>query len=130
MSSDGGSKGFDKFFKPPKSTSSSNEKESKTTEKSEESSGKQSPPPTSKPSSSASNKSPPDWNLGMFTPSPSSKQGNQGGSQGRPIGGNEQNPEQNKMIFYAALGFVAFVGALTYFEMGYKEISWKDFINK
>ncbi|XP_070497577.1 mitochondrial inner membrane m-AAA protease component AFG3L2 [Chironomus tepperi] len=126
MSSDG-PKGFDKFFKPPKSTDSapkqSNEKSS---DKPADSSSK---PPTSKPSSSASssNKSPPDWNLGMFSPSPSSK-GSQG--KGRPIPpGNEQNPDQNKMIFYAAMGVVALIGALMYFELGYKEISWKDFIN-
>jgi hypothetical protein len=130
MSSDA-PKGFDKFFKPPKSTESSQKQtDEKSSEKPDESSSK---PSASKPSSSSAkstNKSPPDWNLGMFSPTPSSK-GSQNQGQGRPIPpGNDQNPDQNKMIFYAAMGFVALIGALMYFELGYKEISWKDFINK
>lgn len=84
------------------------------------------PKPTSKAPSDAS-KPPPDWNFGMFGSNPSA--GPKGGSQGRPIGG-EQPPDQTRMLLLGALGFVAFVAALTYFEMGYKEISWKDFVNK
>lgn len=130
MSSDA-PKGFDKFFKPPKSTSSqSGEKssDSKGTEKPSESSSSKLPPSKSA-SSSAKDGKKADWDLGMFSPSPSSK-GSSSQGQGRPIGSSDQNPEQNKMIFYAALGFIAFIGALTYFELGYKEISWKDFTNK
>ena len=128
MSSDG-PKGFDKFFKPPKSTQSASSDQQTNEKSSEKPSESSSKPPTSKPSSSASNKSTPDWNLGMFSPTPSKGSQNQG--QGRPIPpGNEQNPDQNKMIFYAAMGFIALIGALMYFELGYKEISWKDFINK
>lgn len=127
MSQSDGPKGFDKFFKPPKSTDAAPKQQQSNEKSSENSAESTSKPPTSKPSSSSS-KSPPDWNLGMFSPTPSSK-GSQG--QGRPIPpGTDQNPDQNKMIFYAAMGFVAFVGALMYFELGYKEISWKDFINK
>ena len=88
------------------------------------------PPPAAAPSKSSSDttKPPPDWNFGMFGPNPSG--GAKGGSsQGRPIGG-EQPPEQTRMLLFGALGFIAFVSALTYFEMGYKEISWKDFVNK
>ena len=64
----------------------------------------------------------------MFGPQHSPK-GSSGAGKGRPIGG-EQNPDQSKMILYGALGFAAFVAALTLFELGYKEISWKDFTNK
>ena len=114
-------KGFDKFFKK------SAEKEPVKPEDSSK------PPPTASPSKSAPadarDKPPPDWNFGMFGPNPAA--GPKGGSQGqgRPIGG-EQPPDQTKMFLFGALGFAAFVTALTYFEMGYKEISWKDFVNK
>lgn len=60
----------------------------------------------------------------MFGPQHAPK----GSGKGRPIG--DQNPDQGKMILYGALGFAAFVVALTMFELGYKEISWKDFTNK
>lgn len=63
----------------------------------------------------------------MFGPQHSPKGSSAG--KGRPIGG-EQGPDQSKMILYGALGFAAFVAALTLFELGYKEISWKDFTNK
>lgn len=86
-------------------------------------------PPSKSSQSDARDKPPPDWNFGMFGPNPAS--GSKGGTQGqgRPIGG-EQPPDQTRMLLFGALGFVAFVSALTFFEMGYKEISWKDFVNK
>ena len=122
LMSSGSPKGF---FKPPKSTSSSNENE----ESKDTSSSRPPPASSSKSSSSPESKPPPDWNFGMFGPQHGPKSGgNKGSGQGRPIG--EQNPDQNKMILYGALAFVAFVGAMTMFELGYKEISWKDFINK
>lgn len=120
-------KDFDKYFKPPKSTS---ERSSVTEEKSKnsETPKRSSSSPSSNSKSSPDTKPPPDWNFGMFGPSPSS-QSSKSGSKGRPIGG-EPNPDQGKMILYGALGFAAFVVALTMFELGYKEISWKDFTNK
>lgn len=103
-------------------------KPEKSTEDAKPSDEKISKPPQAPPSKSSSDpsKPPPDWNFGMFGPNPGPK-GSAG--SGRPIGG-EQPPDQTKMLIYGALGFIAFVGALTYFEMGYKEISWKDFVNK
>lgn len=66
----------------------------------------------------------------MFGPNPSGgPKGSSNQGQGRPIGG-DQPPEQAKMLLLGALGFVTFVGAITFFEMGYKEVSWKDFANK
>lgn len=116
------SKGFGTLFKKPEKESAKTEESTKT------------PPPPSPSKSSPSDardKPPPDWNFGMFGPNPAagSKGGSQGQGQGRPIGG-EQPPDQTKMFLFGALGFAAFVTALTYFEMGYKEISWKEFVNK
>ncbi|CAO1318541.1 unnamed protein product [Diamesa tonsa] len=110
-----------------KTTENSNEKEAKTEGSAD--ADKTTPPPASKSSSDTSKPPPSDWNFGMFGPNPSG--GPKGGStqgQGRPIGG-EQGPDQTRMIIFGALGVVAFIGALTFFEMGYKEISWKDFVN-
>lgn len=88
------------------------------------------PPASSSKSSSDASKPPPDWNFGMFGPNPSAgPKGSSNQGQGRPIGG-EQPPDQTRMLLFGALGFIAFVSALTYFEMGYKEVSWKDFVNK
>lgn len=114
---------LDKLSKAPKAAQDKNDKEIKPDDVAK------SPPETPSKSSSDPNKPPPDWNFGMFGPNPSGgpKSGNQG--QGRPIGG-EQPPDQTRMLLFGALGFIAFVGALTFFEMGYKEISWKDFVNK
>lgn len=109
-------KGFDKSAKK------SAEPEGDKTAKSDETTK---PPAASK--SSSDTKPPPDWNFGMFSPNPSAGPKSQG--QGRPIGG-EQPPDQTRMLVLGALGFITFIGALTYFEMGYKEISWKEFVNK
>lgn len=116
-------KGFEKFAKPPKTSEVDESKQSKTDEPAKL------PPTSPSKTSSDTSKPPPDWNFGMFGPNPTAgpKGSNQG--QGRPIGG-EQQPDQTKMLLFGALGFIAFVSALTYFEMGYKEISWKDFVNK
>lgn len=86
-------------------------------------------PPASPSSKSPAdgNKPPPDWNFGMFGPTSG---GQKGSGQRIPIGGGEPNPDQTKMLIFGALGFAAFVAALTFFEMGYKEISWKDFVNR
>jgi hypothetical protein len=131
LTSSDASKGTDKFFKPPKSKSAAPPSSSaaEASETSKEPQGDQPPDSATKQKSTSSNssKSPPDWNLGMFSPNPSA--GPKGDNRGRPIGG-EQNPDQSKMIFYGALGFAAVIAALTYFELGYKEISWRDFINK
>lgn len=69
----------------------------------------------------------------MFGPQPargkggSSGSGGSGGS-GRPIGG--EGGEKEKMMVFGALAGVALISAIAYFEMGYKEIAWKEFVNK
>lgn len=118
-------KDFDKFQKrpaAPEPAAPEAEKKAKTDDTSAK------PPSSSSKSSSDANK-PPDF-FGFefgFGSNPSGKGGNQG--KGRPIGG-EQQPDQSKMVVFGALGLIAFISALTFFEMGYKEISWKDFVNK
>jgi hypothetical protein len=118
----GSPKGLDNFSKNKKSEPDAANEAAKPDEAAK-------PPSEAASKSSETTKPPPDWNFGMFGPNPAG--GPKGGStgQGRPIGG-EQPPEQTRMLLFGALGFIAFVGALTYFEMGYKEISWKDFVNK
>jgi len=66
-----------------------------------------------------------DWNLGMFAPS---GQKSSGGGQGRPIGGSE-GPDKEKMMIFGAIAGIALVAAMAYYEMGYKEIAWKEFMN-
>lgn len=96
------------------------------------------PNPSKESSSSSSSKSqpqsdkkdaPPDWNFGMFSPNPAAGNKGKEQGQGRPIGGNPEGPD-SKMLLYGALGVFAVLGSIAFFEMGYKEISWKDFINK
>lgn len=71
-----------------------------------------------------------DWDFGMFSPTPpSGSKGKQEQGQGRPIGGGPEGPD-NKLLLYGALGIFAILGSVAFFEMGYKEISWKDFVNK
>lgn len=67
----------------------------------------------------------------MFSPQPArggKGSGSSGGGTGRPIGG--EGGDKEKMLAFGALAGVALISAIAYFEMGYKEITWKDFINK
>jgi hypothetical protein len=126
-------KGFEKYYekqqqkeasKSDKEPSSSDPQEPAAKEASSET-------PTSKPPGAKDPSKPQnDWNFGMFGPNPPAQRqgsGNQG--QGRPIG-PEGNPDQTRLIVFGALGAFCVVAALTFFEMGYKEISWKEFVNK
>lgn len=59
------------------------------------------------------------WSFGLFGGTGSR------GSGGKPFG----ESEKDKWYIIGALGTVAFLGALAYFEMGYKEIGWKEFVH-
>lgn len=125
-------KGFDKYFdKQPKQQSSSDPETSADKSSSNESSKTN---PSKSASSQDPTKPPPnDWSsFGMFGPNPPApnqgRQGSQG--QGRPIGGPENNPDTSRMIMFGVLGAVAVFSALLFFDMQYKEISWKEFVNK
>ncbi|GAB0099842.1 AFG3-like protein 2 [Sergentomyia squamirostris] len=120
-------KGFEKYFKP--SNGKVRKEASQAAEKGKE--GKQEPsvdPPPAKSTPPPTTSTPADkndWNFGMFSPNPPRGK-SRGGSSGRPIGGD--GGEKEKWILFGALGTIAFVGALAYFEMGYKEIGWKEFV--
>lgn len=69
-----------------------------------------------------------DWNFGMFANT--AKTGGKGsGGSGRPIGG-EGGEGREKWMLFGAIGTVAFLGALAYLEMGYKEIGWREFVTR
>lgn len=67
----------------------------------------------------------------MFSPQPARGKGGSsgGGGSGRPIGGSEDG-DKEKMLIFGALAGIALISAIAYFEMGYKEIAWKEFVNK
>lgn len=134
-------KGFEKYYKKPGGggqKSAPKEAEVKSDAKNAPKEGEQpraasstgtTTPPGGQPSTSSQKSSSKDWNLGMFSPSSGSRGGGRGtGGQGRPIGSGE--PERDKMLILGALGGIALVAAIAFIEMGYKEIAWKDFVNK
>lgn len=118
-------KGFEKYFEEGKSVD-------KKRSDSETSKSKETKPSVGKESSSSTsstNKS--DWSFGMFTNSSKGSQGNRGagGGGGRPIG-DGSGGEREKWIIFGAVSTVALLASIAFFEMGYKEISWKEFVNK
>lgn len=62
----------------------------------------------------------------------SGKGGRSGGGSssgsGRPIGNDGADKE--KWLLLGAVGTVAVLASIAYFEMGYREIGWKEFTNK
>lgn len=124
-------KGFEKYYKPGGAAKKGAVGEAQEAEASKEAK----PASTSDSSGSAKNQQQPpknDWNLGMFGPQPTRGKGGSSGSSsggtGRPIGGSEGG-DKEKMMVFGALAGIALIGAIAYFEMGYKEIAWKEFVN-
>lgn len=116
-------KGFEKYFKPGSAAG----KKSENQEAKKSDTPKQDvadPPPPSRSISEEKKKTPPnsDWNFGMFGSNKSS------GSGGRPIGGDSSDKE--KWLLIGALGVVALIGGLSFMEVGYREIGWKEFVNR
>nr|CAD7589366.1 unnamed protein product [Timema genevievae] len=62
------------------------------------------------------------WSFGMF-----------GGQSGRGSGSGSgkfgDNSERDKWIIIGMVGTIAFIGTFAFYEMGYKEIAWKEFVN-
>jgi AFG3 family protein len=113
-------KGFEKFFRPagskPPPTTEEKSGEAKDGTK------KEAPPPPSKGASPPLSKPPPgpgrpfdQWSFGSFG----------GGS-----GGAGSNKERDQWFMLAVFVTMAAIGAIALFEMGYKEITWKEFVNK
>lgn len=120
-------KGFEKYYKPGGARKGAAAEEASKGAKPEP------PNPSKSAAGSQQQQQPPknDWNLGMFGPQPArGKSGGTGGGggSGRPIGG--EGGDKEKMMVFGALAGVALISAIAYFEMGYKEIAWKEFVNK
>lgn len=116
-------KGFEKYFRPSSGA--------KKAAMGEEGNKKQSDGKSDQPEKRQEGETPrstgqqSDWNFGMFSPNQSKQK--RGGGSGRPIGG--EGGDKEKWLLLGALGTVAFLGALAYMDMGYKEIGWKEFVN-
>nr|CAD7194965.1 unnamed protein product [Timema douglasi] len=123
-------KGFEKFFQP-----GGNNKSPKSAEKVSKEANKDAPkesqtPPPSKTNPGPAPSKPPgstgkpfdQWSFGMF-----------GGQSGRGSGSGSgkfgDNSERDKWIIIGMVGTIAFIGTFAFYEMGYKEIAWKEFVN-
>lgn len=124
-------KGFEKFFKP---------KTGDKAPKSEEAGAKDAstkkpvaapePPPPSRASaggsSSSSSRPPGDpWSSFLGGGGP---RGGSGGTGGKPGGLGSEGGD--KMIFLSVVATIGLLGTFAYYEMSYKEITWKDFVNR
>lgn len=136
FSADKPPKGFEKYFKP------------KTGEKTAKAPGEKQPsgtaseakkPPIAEPApgpsraSSGGTPRPPGdpWSsfLGGGSPRPPPGGGAGGGAGGKPSGGLGSEGG-DRLIFLAVVGTIGLLGTFAYYEMSYKEITWKDFVNR
>ncbi|XP_066256280.1 mitochondrial inner membrane m-AAA protease component AFG3L2 isoform X1 [Euwallacea similis] len=113
-------KGFEKYFKEGKPSTKEAKPEAK-----EANEGKEAKPPPKQPISKPPLGEPPgdkkpydQWAFGLFGGTGSR------GSGGKPFG----DGEQGKWYAMGAAAVVAFLATITMWEMGYKEIAWKDFV--
>lgn len=63
-----------------------------------------------------------DWNFGMF-----STNAKGGGGKGRPIGND--GGEREKWLILGAIATAALLSSMVLFDVGYKEIGWREFVN-
>ncbi|KAI4470098.1 atp-dependent protease [Holotrichia oblita] len=123
-------KGFEKYFKPnskapdksakgteakPKDLKETKGKDAKTEPKPEPSASKSAPGP------GPTGKSKPydQWSFGLFGGTGSR------GSGGKPFG----DGDKEKWYIFGATGAIALLATLAFWEMGYKEIGWKEFVH-
>ncbi|GBP34002.1 AFG3-like protein 2 [Eumeta japonica] len=102
-------KGFEKYFQPGTS-----QKHEKKQDKEASSSPSKTSPASSKPPSSQDK-----WKMNMFTSS--------GGSRGS--GRSYENQDREKWMMFGAMGIFTVLASIAYYELRYREISWKDFVN-
>lgn len=115
-------KGFEKYFEPGTKSAQKSKveppKEAKETTgndaKSEPTKPKLPPPP-----SSPGSKSYDQWSFGLFGGTGSK------GSGGKPFG----DPDRDKWYILGAGAAIAILATITLWEMGYKEIGWKEFVH-
>ncbi|XP_011300136.1 AFG3-like protein 2 [Fopius arisanus] len=116
-------KGFEKFFKPggvkePPKSAEEAPKEAKSAE-----SGQKSTTPPLKPPPLRPKETPVDQFLsGLFGSSNKSGGGGPGGS--KPFDGNDRD----KWIIAGIIGAVGVIGAMAFFDVGSKEITWREFV--
>lgn len=120
-------KGFEKYYK---SGGAAGKKADSPDAKAAENPKPESSEPAAAPSRSSSESKPKtstnsDWNFGMFGQTASNKSS----GSGRPIGSSEGN-DKEKWLLIGALTGVAIIGGLAFMEMGYREIGWKEFVNR
>ncbi|KAH8339766.1 hypothetical protein KR074_004565 [Drosophila pseudoananassae] len=127
-------KGFEKYFEAggkssqPKGTAAEGKPSSGSNKSASEKPSTSSPAPAKQARSAQEPKS--DWNFGMFSNTsrgPSGRSGNTPG--GRPLSEGGGGGDRERWILLGAIGAVVLVGSFAFFEMGYKEISWKEFVN-
>ncbi|KAK7574468.1 hypothetical protein V9T40_011659 [Parthenolecanium corni] len=109
-------KGFDKFFKPGEGAKSKKTNENASKKETQAEQPKPDPPPRSQSSQKSDN-----WIMGMFASNTKS-----GGGGGKSFGGDSN---RDKLTMYLIGGTTLCVSAYAIYEMSYKEITWKEFIN-
>lgn len=123
-------KGFEKYFepggkKPGKHAKTEGKPEAKEAKEAKDGKPKEEstekpkiPPPPSKPP--GQQQKPYDqWSFGLFGGTGSR------GSGGKPFG----ESDKDKFYIFGAMGTIAIIGLFAYYEMGYKEIGWKEFVH-
>lgn len=125
-------KGFEKFFRPKGAPQA--EKEGGKVAKEGAEGGKKAEPPSRASSGGSSGSSPPPtrppgdpWSSFLGGGGP--RAGGQSGSGGKGSGGLGSEGG-DKMIFLSVVATIGLLGTFAYYEMSYKEITWKDFVNK
>lgn len=115
-------KGFEKYFEEGKR----NKPAQNSSESSSKSDGDKSLDADNKSQQKSQQRS--DWrNFGMFTQSRQQGSGDNQGNQGRNLG-DGGNEDREKWVVLGAIAAAVFIGSFAFFEVGYKEISWKEFV--
>ncbi|EEZ99702.1 AFG3-like protein 2 [Tribolium castaneum] len=114
-------KGFEKYFEPgskQKGKSSKTEPPKEAKEAKKDGKQEQPKPPPKTPSGQQGQKPYDQWSFGLFGGTGSR------GSGGKPFG----DGDRDKWYILGAGAAIAFLATVTMWEMGYKEISWKEFV--
>ncbi|CAG0880975.1 unnamed protein product [Darwinula stevensoni] len=109
-------KGFEKYFPGGK-------KDAKKQEETEDKQDPESlpPPPKRESSSPPGSKDPPWKDFNIFSTSRGSKTGGGGGGMG--------DGDRERLVAIGVLTALGLIGALTMYEMSYREITWREFVN-
>jgi AFG3 family protein len=117
-------KGFEKYFEPGskqkgKDAKTEPQKEAKETKGKDAKQEQPKPPPKSTTTPPGGSKSYDQWSFGLFGGT------GRGGSGGKPFG----DGDRDKWYILGAGAAIAFLATVTLWEMGYKEIGWKEFVH-